>query len=174
MPAATHTLRIRPDGSLLVSAEHHNRVHLWNAESGEQLAEVHAEMGPLYGVAIDSAAKLVAAVGEGGEKLWRMERTDTNGSRFVDEVRLTGHTSPVRGVAFSPDGKLLVTSGDNGVTMLYDTTTRSAVAALSAGGPSAFSPDSRHLAVAETSASTRTRQPTVDLESGRCAERRSA
>ena len=40
------------DGKLLASAEDNNRVHLWDVESGEQLAEDHAMMGPLYDVAL--------------------------------------------------------------------------------------------------------------------------
>jgi hypothetical protein len=144
-------LAFSSDGSLLVSAEHHNRVHLWDVKRGQQLAEVHAEMGPLYGVAIATSGKLVAAVGEGGEKMWRIEKTGSGDWRFMDEFRFMGQApmGAVRGVAFSPDGKLLATFSDNSVTILYDTTTKSAVGVLWSGGPSAFSPNGQRLAVAE-------------------------
>lgn len=143
------------DGSLLASAEHHNRVHLWNVVDGKQVAEVHAQMGPLYGIAVDPASKLVAAAGEGGEKMWRIEPSDASGWRFVDEVQLTGQLSPARGVAFSRDGRLLVTEADPGITVFYDSTTKAALATLWAGGPSAFSPDGQRLAVAETARNRR-------------------
>lgn len=139
------------DGVLLVTAEHQNRVRLWRVADGEQVAEVHAEMGPLYGVAIDPSGERVAAVGEGGEKIWRIE-TDGDGRwRFVDEVRLAGYGpfSPIRGVAFSPDGRILATFSDSGVTMIYDAVTHATVGSLWSGGPCAFSPDGKLLAVAE-------------------------
>ena len=140
------------DGALLVTAEHQNRVHLWRVADGEQIAEVHAEMGPLYGVAIDHGGKYVAAVGEGGEKIWRIESAGDGRWRFVDEARLAGYGpfSPGRGVAFSPDGRLIVTYSDSGVTMIYDAVTRRPIGCLWAGGPCALSPDGKLLAVAES------------------------
>ncbi|TWU29489.1 hypothetical protein [Bythopirellula polymerisocia] len=143
-------LAFTADSLHLVSAEHGNLVRLWRVSDGRQLTEVHAQMGPLYGVAIDPAGKLLAAVGEGGEKMWRLGSTADDQWRFTDEVQLVGQTGPVQSVAFSPDGKLLVTSSASGVVMLYDVETRAVCGALWAGGPCAFSPDGERLAVAET------------------------
>ncbi|MFD3417662.1 nSTAND1 domain-containing NTPase [Streptomyces decoyicus] len=64
--------------------------------------------------------------------------------------RLTGHTGPVRSVAFSPDGKSLATSGADRITRLWDVATGKTRATLH--GPAetvtsvAFSPDGKTLA----------------------------
>ncbi len=137
------------DGSLLASVSYQNRVHVWDVASGKQLGEVHAQMGPLYGVAVNVDGSLLAAVGEGGEKLWRIGRQASGRWEFTDEVRLQGQTEPVRYVAFSPDGKLLATAGDIQIVVVYDTRTREMVGIVDSGSPFAFSPDGKSLAVAE-------------------------
>jgi HEAT repeat protein len=138
------------DGSLLASASYQNEVHLWNVADGKELGRVHAEMGPLYGLALDPQDKVIAAVGEGGEKLWRMEMDAAGDWKFVDEVRLGGHfMSAVRQVAFSPDGRWLATSGYDGSLVLYDASTQQIIGTLLAGGPFAFSPDGKSMAVAQ-------------------------
>jgi HEAT repeat protein/DNA-binding beta-propeller fold protein YncE len=150
-PGETH-VTFSSDGSLLVSVSYQNRVHLWSVADGKHLAEVHADMGPLYGVAVDRQSKHVAAVG-GGEKLWRIKKDAAGEWKFGDEARLTGHfVSTVRGVAFSPDGRLLATNGydrHDHALVIYDARTREPIGTLLPGGPFAFSPDGNSLAVAQ-------------------------
>jgi WD40 repeat protein len=55
------------------------------------------------------------ATGAGGVKIWDVE---TGGVR-----NLTGHLAPVSSVAFSPDGKLLLTGGQAGEMKLWDVAT---------------------------------------------------
>ena len=55
---------------------------------------------------------------------------------------------PVRYVSFSSDGKLLASANDNHVLVLRDPKTRAVVSVLADGGPFAFSPDGKSLAVA--------------------------
>jgi WD40 repeat protein len=137
------------DNELILSAEGGNRVHAWRVADGRQVGEVHAHMGPLHGVAINRAGNLVAAVGQGGEKLWTIDSGTGGDWRFGNEVRLRGQTSAVRDVAFSPDDRLLVTGTRHGTVVLYDVETHAVVGSLWDGGPFAFSPDGRSLAVAE-------------------------
>ncbi|MBB4710203.1 WD40 repeat protein [Streptomyces luteogriseus] len=62
---------------------------------------------------------------------------------------LTGHTKGVRSVSFSPDGKTLATSGNDGTARLWDVLRRRQVASLddhsSQVDTAAFSPDGRAL-----------------------------
>lgn len=62
---------------------------------------------------------------------------------------LTGHTREVESVAFSPDGKTLVTSGNDGTARLWDMAGRRQLASLDGRSSqvhtAAFSPDGRTL-----------------------------
>jgi roadblock/LC7 domain-containing protein len=65
---------------------------------------------------------------------------------------LTGHTYGVHGVAFSPDGKLLATTSDDGTARLWDAATGHAIRTLTGHAfpvqAVAFSPDGKLLATA--------------------------
>jgi WD40 repeat protein len=69
-------------------------------------------------------------------------------SRGTDLFTLTGHSSIVRSVKFSPDGTLLATRSADRVVKVWDLTVRQALLSLdnttALGG---FSPDGKHVAV---------------------------
>jgi WD40 repeat protein len=64
-------------------------------------------------------------------------------------IHLKAHPKPVKGLAFSPDGRLLATSGDEGAVRLWalpGLTIEREWAGQQFGGPVAFSPDGRLIA----------------------------
>ncbi|KJY45453.1 hypothetical protein VR46_14700, partial [Streptomyces sp. NRRL S-444] len=80
--------------------------------------------------------------------------------RLWDPVRgvqlgapLSGHASAVHELAFSPDGQLLASAGEDGVALLWDPVTGERVGSALTGhegavGGLAFSPDGSLLATA--------------------------
>jgi WD40 repeat protein len=75
-------------------------------------------------VAIDPSGDLIAAACNDGEvRLWR--------SMAEPSISLPGHGSlPTRSVAFSADGSLLATAGDDGVIRVFDTVSAMIVHAI--------------------------------------------
>jgi WD40 repeat protein len=117
-------LAFSPDGSLVASAAvgpaeqwmpWQGRVELWDAETG---AVVHTLTGPgnlgFLSVAFHPTLPWLATGGED----WIVRVWDTsNGKQLVE---LPGHKYPVCGVAFNPDGKILVSAATNGNLKIWD------------------------------------------------------
>ena len=63
----------------------------------------------------------------------------------VEVVQQIGHTSFVNSVAFSPDGRFVLSSSDDRTLKLWDVATGKELRSFSGRGPVAFSPDSRFI-----------------------------
>jgi WD40 repeat protein len=105
-----------PDGKIIVTAG--NDVRLWDAASGELLGmplqrgvTVHA-----FAFTPDGRGLRASSWGDGSEFLWRLPRRD-----LLRE--LTGHRQSAPIVAYSTDGKALLTAGFDGTARLWDTAT---------------------------------------------------
>ncbi|MQY09243.1 caspase, EACC1-associated type [Actinomadura macrotermitis] len=98
-----------------------------NAAVSRQLA---AESNAAYATDPRTSMKLAVAA-------WRVSETNeartallgTTRQHFLSEF--TGSTGEVEAVAFSPDGQLLATTGDDGAVRLWDVPRRRAIASLS-------------------------------------------
>jgi WD40 repeat protein/tRNA A-37 threonylcarbamoyl transferase component Bud32 len=111
-PGAVHDVGFAPDGRTLaaVGTGPNAAVRLWNLDSGQETTwPGHA--GPVQGLAFSPAVSLLATCGEDGTvRLW---------DRITGEVRpwTIGpgpFGGPVRAVAFTPDGRYLLTANANG------------------------------------------------------------
>ncbi len=111
---AGRSLAFSADGLLLAAGSYDGSVRLWQRPSADSVAFMPApkpveEKGSGYGVAFSSGGLLATAKDDGTVDLWLAEPA---GLKLA--ATLTGqHTGPVRSLAFSPDGRLLVSGGSD-------------------------------------------------------------
>ncbi len=114
-----------PDGKTLAVAEYPGIIRLWDVAEGRERLTIKAPAWTPGTVAFSPDGKRIAA------GLWTGGKDGVsppgNDALIWDAVtgklerRLTGHTDGVFAVAFSPDGKRLVSGGSDGVAKVWDT-----------------------------------------------------
>ncbi len=155
MPALTPDLvrlRFSPDGKRLASAAgFEGTLRVWDVESGKHIWHARRDSGRLTGVAFSPDGLRVAAASfdrdnpsnPGDVKVF----VAANG---LELLTLKAHRSGVNGVAFSPNGKHLVSAGGDGVVKWWDTERGQDVLTFGGFGRAAsavaFSPDSQRVA----------------------------
>jgi WD40 repeat protein len=101
-----------PDGHTLAAAGHapDAAVHFWNLETGQETTcEGHTT--PVRGLAFSPAKPILASCADDGiVRLWDL----TAGEPRKRTIDLGRFPSGVRAVAFTPDGRYLVTANANG------------------------------------------------------------
>ncbi len=127
-----------PDGRLLAGAEG-KHVGIWDVHKGGLLLKLEGRMA-----AFSPDGKLLATAVRDAAQVWEIPSGNL-------VATLKGHVQDVMGIAFSPDGKTLVTGGDDRKVKLWNVAAAQEMAALEPlrGGCRSlrFSPDGRTLAV---------------------------
>jgi WD40 repeat protein/class 3 adenylate cyclase len=142
-------VRFSQDGSMLATSGDDGALRVWDPGSGEPIAAVQGEAGPVLGVSFDAGGSLVAASWlEGEGSMIRIARPATGEVvRTIDPPGLAIDT------ALSPDGERVV-AGDlfGDVARVYDVATGEEILVLPGHryGVSAvsWSPDGRWIATA--------------------------
>ncbi len=137
-----------PDGKTVAAGDNDGNVVLWDTAMRTRLARF-SEVNPIDSLAFSPDGKTLA----GGDDEGLVVLWDTaTGTRLGQLGQLSGDA--IVQVAFSPDGKSLVTAGSGGV-VLWDTATRSRLGQLGSHmmffGSVAFSPNGQTLATANAS-----------------------
>jgi hypothetical protein len=109
---AVYALAFTPDGKRLVSASADRGVKVWDVASGERLYTLSDATDGLNTLAVDPAGKRVAAGGL--DRTIRVWSLDEKGGTLLNS--LIAHEDAILQLAWSPDGKYLVSSSaDNEV-----------------------------------------------------------
>jgi WD40 repeat protein len=125
---SVNSVSFSPDGKVLASGGEDNTVKLWDVASGKLIRSINAHIDAVNTVAFSPDGKILAS-GSGGEfglkeasiKLW-----DVYNGKFLNELGTTildRHTSRITSVAFSSDGKYLVSASIDKSIRLWDVST---------------------------------------------------
>jgi WD40 repeat protein len=108
-------------------------IHVWEAEDGKEIHHLEGKMG-----AFDRDGKRVATIDGHMVKIW-----DTETGNMLASL---GHVGGAVVHGFSPDGRFLATSSEDGTVHLWDVEAGKEVFALRGERFLQFSPDSRSIA----------------------------
>jgi WD40 repeat protein len=135
-----YTAAFSPDGLRVVTASRDGTARIWRVSVGQPLFELRALTAKILDATVSSSRKVVTTDGDGMVRLW-----DDSG-RFIE---LGGHQGKVYVSRFSPDGKLVITAGQDTKVRFWDAQTGAPQSiVLNDVGEvlcAAFSPDGRRI-----------------------------
>jgi WD40 repeat protein len=111
---AVNTLAFSPDGQQLASGSSDRSVKLWQVATGELLTTLTGHRLKITTVAFNVAGILASASADGTIGIWQNNKM---------QRQLTGHVGSVTAIAFSPDGQMLASGGEDRSIRLWDTQT---------------------------------------------------
>ena len=153
------------DGRFLASGSFDGTVRLWDIDTGKQTAVFAGHLGGIEGIAVSPDGKTVVSsdTWKGTLILWDTETgeqikrhtgyTDNLIHRFkifLDKSRTVPNPNAIEAIAFSPDGKMVVSGHREGTVRLWDAETGRKISAFrehkrSGINDVAFSPDGKML-----------------------------
>ncbi len=150
-PLSAPIVRFSPDGSRLVTVLEDNDLHIWEADSGAELARLRGQAATVTALEYSPDGEQIATGAANGTiRLW-------DARKLAAERELLAHDNAVLAFAFRPDGDTLASASHDGTVRVWSRGVGGMLADLpDAKGLTAvaFSPDGGRLAVAPHGAGT--------------------
>jgi WD40 repeat protein len=115
-----HSAAFSPDGGTILTVSQDHIARIWNAQSGERIAELRAEVS--HAAYSPDGKRIVTATQDGTARVW------SDAGNELD--RLVGNGAPVLFAEFSPDGAYIITTSEDKTARLWSLAARAAVRAL--------------------------------------------
>ncbi len=121
------SLAFSPDGKTLASCDQHGIIHLWDLDTAITRATFKTP-DAFYALSFAPNGKLLASgCYDGSVRLWNVtaKQQGLRGKigQYLPTLTLKGHKDDVSTLAFSPDGKMLLSGSDDGTIRAWDTIT---------------------------------------------------
>jgi WD40 repeat protein len=122
--AKIHNLLFTPDSRKIISISEDKTIRIWNAENGEMVQKFESQIGDgpegmFYSSAISPDGKLLAVAG------YPVSSEKENYIIIIDLIKnvqlstAVGHNNVINSLAFSGDGKLLASGGDDNAVKIW-------------------------------------------------------
>ena len=120
-------LAFSPDSKTLASGDGGNTIRLWDMDTRTPRATFKISEGGFHTLTLSPNGKLLASGSNDGRvRLWDATVKKQAGwstfGKYVPTLTLRGHKNRVSALAFSPDGKTLITGSHDGSIRAWDTT----------------------------------------------------
>jgi WD40 repeat protein len=127
------SLTFTPDGKYVVSGSDDKTVRVWDWAAGKTVRTIRGQVGPgdegkVYAAALSPDGKVLVTGGYLGTYFGNKPREDEEAHKIriydfaTGELKalLRGHINVVNSLAFSPDGKLLISGGADYTAIIWD------------------------------------------------------